>query len=272
MTGKRVVPGMESGRASPALSDNGDAKPAPSPAPSHKAVAEATAAAATKTKSSKGASSSSTSISSILEDPRLQALYQAVLFWIYGIGIFLLNLLSLAMTGFRKSYWSKRGFFTKKQLGFSKPLPMKEVKRVKNALGVTVNDLMVTCTHSAVLKYAKERDALKDKSITYLVPTSLRNRADNSMTNQSSGWLLPLPTEQDPSKLLGVVRGRMNMFKKSVEPIAYFYGQRLTGRYPWLPPKPSPASEWGRKFWKLYGVVLSAITNVPWVTRDAGTY
>lgn len=120
----------------------------------------------------------------------------------------------------------------------------------------------MTCTHSAVLRYAQARNALHDTSFTYLVPTSLRRIGDISMTNQSSGWLLALPAEQDAGKLLKEVNGRMMTFKKSLEPYVYYYGQFLWGLFPWIP-RPSTATEIGQAFWKRYGKVLSAITNVP---------
>ncbi|KAI9002519.1 hypothetical protein DFJ74DRAFT_695911 [Hyaloraphidium curvatum] len=200
---------------------------------------------------------------SILEDRRVQAVIQTVAFVLFGLGVFLLNMLRLAFSGFRRSLWSKRGFFAEKQLGFSKRLPMREVKRVKNALGVSINDLMVTCTHSAVVKYARERDALKDSSLAYLVPTSLRARGDNAMNNQSSGWLLPLPVEGSEKSLLKVVRRRMNRFKKSLEPYLYFWGLNISGYFPWLVPLPSPGTALGRFVWPKFGKILSAITNVP---------
>jgi hypothetical protein len=173
-----------------------------------------------------------------------------------------MNIFSLVVSGLRKSLWSPRGFFKEKQMGFSKPLPMAEVKAVKNALGCSINDLMLACVHSAVVKYAESKDAMKDTEFTYLVPTSLRARGDISLTNQSSGWLLPLPALNSSTALLPVVRKRMNTLKMSLEPYIYFWSQRLTGRYPWLVPMPDASTKLGR-LWKVVGKTVSAITNVP---------
>lgn len=92
-------------------------------------------------------------VQTIADDPMFKALQQFALWLIFGLAIFVMNLFQLAVSGFRKSYWSKNGFIKEKQLGFSNPLPMKKVKRVKNALGCTVNDLMVGSNVNQAVPY-----------------------------------------------------------------------------------------------------------------------
>lgn len=63
-------------------------------------------------------------------------------------------------------------------------ISLDEVKRLKNTLGVTVNDILLAITGGAVRDYHATRDALPEKSFLAMVPFSTRKTDDNSLGNQ----------------------------------------------------------------------------------------
>jgi diacylglycerol O-acyltransferase len=76
-----------------------------------------------------------------------------------------------------------------------------EVKAVKNAAGVTVNDVVVTVAASAIRRWLLDRDELPDDPLLVMVPLSVRG-ADSTgseavMGNQVVPMVAPLPTDVD---------------------------------------------------------------------------
>jgi WS/DGAT/MGAT family acyltransferase len=71
-----------------------------------------------------------------------------------------------------------------------------EVKRIKNRLGGTVNDVVLATVAGAVRRLLMRRDPqMPPDDLRALVPVSTRSAADAStLGNHVAAWLLPLPT------------------------------------------------------------------------------
>lgn len=97
-------------------------------------------------------------------------------------------------------------------------LDLNEVKRVKNRLGGTVNDV-VLATVSGGLRRFFERRRIDIRQLEYrvAVPVNMRSAAERGrMGNRVSAWLLPLPLhERDPRLRLALVRERTAGLKES---------------------------------------------------------
>lgn len=78
-------------------------------------------------------------------------------------------------------------------------ISLEDVKNIKNALGVTVNDVLLSLSAGAVRAYLLDRDALPDVSMIASVPSSVRKEGDTSMGNQVSDMSIYWGTEvEDP--------------------------------------------------------------------------
>ena len=88
-------------------------------------------------------------------------------------------------------------------------LDLAEVKAVKNRLGGTVNDVVLTTVAGAVRRFLEPR-GVKVSGLDYrvVVPVSLRSEDERGVTNnRASAWLTALPVgERDPRRRLDLVR------------------------------------------------------------------
>ncbi|KAJ3339097.1 hypothetical protein HDU93_008581 [Gonapodya sp. JEL0774] len=170
---------------------------------------------------------------------------------LWGINMFLLS------TVLRKKSMLEPDVFTRKQIAYSRKILMADIRRSKdgeffsvsvNADGMylrapnivykcTINDLLVTATSGAIQKYLQEKKALRDRELVYMIPTSVRKENDNSMSNEVSSWMVPIPaTTEDPFQRLDTVAQRFRIYKKSDEPyIGYHIGQWAL-LFPWIWP------------------------------------
>ncbi|WP_460867172.1 wax ester/triacylglycerol synthase family O-acyltransferase [Rhodococcus aerolatus] len=74
-------------------------------------------------------------------------------------------------------------------------VPLAEVKRVKDALGLTVNDVVLAVSTTALRGWLLERDALPEEPLLAAVPVSVRTEAEAGRGgNQVSIMLVELPT------------------------------------------------------------------------------
>lgn len=77
-------------------------------------------------------------------------------------------------------------------------LPLAEVKRLKNALGITVNDVVMALTAGALRRWLEEHDALPDAPLVAAVPVSVRTEEQKGTGgNRVSMMIAPLPTNLD---------------------------------------------------------------------------
>jgi WS/DGAT/MGAT family acyltransferase len=83
-------------------------------------------------------------------------------------------------------------------------LSLPKIKAIKNAMGITVNDVVVALCATGVREYLLERDALPDEPLVAMVPMSVRT-ADQIGTygNRVSAMFVPIPTDEaDPRRRL----------------------------------------------------------------------
>ncbi|MFC4586752.1 WS/DGAT/MGAT family O-acyltransferase [Sphaerisporangium corydalis] len=93
-------------------------------------------------------------------------------------------------------------------------LPLDEVKRVKNAFGVTVNDVVMTLAASAVRRWLVTHDALPEEPLVAGVPFSLRSSGEEGPGNQVTLMITSLDTQiADPRERLAAVYEAMRRIK-----------------------------------------------------------
>ncbi len=97
-------------------------------------------------------------------------------------------------------------------------IPLRDIKAVKNALGGTVNDVVLTAVTLAFAGYAKHLGvALKGRSLRIVIPVNVRGDGNASeLGNKISFVPVPVPLDiPDPQKLLAVVRERVEFLKRA---------------------------------------------------------
>lgn len=109
--------------------------------------------------------------------------------------------------------------FTAPRVSFNRPItaqravaythvPLDEVKRVKNAFGCTVNDVVLAMVAGALREYLMARDELPDRPLVAMVPVAVRDDRSSPGTNKVTGLFSLLPAQlADPvERLRAVVR------------------------------------------------------------------
>jgi diacylglycerol O-acyltransferase len=89
-------------------------------------------------------------------------------------------------------------------------LPLDEIKTVKNAFAMTVNDVVMTLCTSALRRWLLDHDGLPETPIVVAVPVSVRpEEPDGSNGNRVSVMLAEMPTHLDDpvARLVGVRTG-----------------------------------------------------------------
>lgn len=82
-----------------------------------------------------------------------------------------------------------------------------EVKKIKNQLGGTVNDVVLATVAGAVRRFLKQRGVKVDAlDLRALVPVNVRAAAEPAVGNRVSAWFTPLPVHlRDPRQRLAAV-------------------------------------------------------------------
>ena len=114
------------------------------------------------------------------------------------------------------------------------------VKSVKNALGASVNDVVMAMSAGALRRWLIEHDALPAVPLVAMIPVSIRDEASKgALGNKVSAMLASLPTHlDDPVQRLTVVREATKIAKSQqaaipqglVDEISDFYPPALTAR------------------------------------------
>ena len=82
-----------------------------------------------------------------------------------------------------------------------------DIKRVKNAFGTTVNDVVLAVCSTALRSYLEELDALPSKPLISMVPMSVHAAESRPGTNRVSGMFMSLATDiDDPVERLEAIR------------------------------------------------------------------
>ncbi|OUS26908.1 hypothetical protein A9Q99_16990 [Gammaproteobacteria bacterium 45_16_T64] len=87
-------------------------------------------------------------------------------------------------------------------------LSLADLKKVKNATGATVNDVVLCVCGSALRNYLQMHDDLPRKSLVSMVPVSVRKPSETTVTNnQVSGMWATLATHvEDPLERLALIQ------------------------------------------------------------------
>lgn len=115
-----------------------------------------------------------------------------------------------------------------------------QIKVVKNAFGVSVNDVVMAMSAGALRRWLAEHDALPDSPLVAMLPVSVRDESSKgSLGNKVSAMLASLPTNLvDPSDRLVVVHEATRVAKSQqatipqglVDDISDFAPPALTAR------------------------------------------
>jgi WS/DGAT/MGAT family acyltransferase len=95
-------------------------------------------------------------------------------------------------------------------------LPLKDVKKVAKANGMSVNDVVMTLCTSALRSWLGEREALPEAPLIVAVPVAVRTaRAKDLLGNQISAMVAPMPTNvADARERLRTVGATMGQAKR----------------------------------------------------------
>ena len=124
---------------------------------------------------------------------------------------------------------SKTGGFTTPKTRFNNKIgphrrfaytsvPLADIKAVKSALGVTVNDVVLGMCSGALRTYLDKHGELPEESLRCMIPVSVRSEDQaNTYGNQVSGMLAALATDvDDPIKRLEVIHAETTRAKESL--------------------------------------------------------
>jgi WS/DGAT/MGAT family acyltransferase len=114
------------------------------------------------------------------------------------------------------------------------------VKKVKNAFGFSVNDVVLAMSAGALRRWLADHDALPDTPLVAMIPVSVRDPAsEGAMGNKVSAMLATLPTHlADPAERLEVAHAATTIAKAQqaaipqglVDQISDFAPPALTAR------------------------------------------
>jgi len=96
---------------------------------------------------------------------------------------------------------------------------LENIKRLKNATGGTVNDIVMAICAGGLRQYLLAHNALPDKPLRAMVPVSIRTGDESDpWTNRVSGLVAELPTHcEDPLERVELCRQAMAVAKKQFE-------------------------------------------------------
>ncbi len=94
-------------------------------------------------------------------------------------------------------------------------LPLEEIKTVRRALGISVNDVIMALCASALRQWLIDHDALPARPLVAAVPVSTRELEDGTHGNQISAMFTPVPTHlASPRERVAAVRNTMDTAKQ----------------------------------------------------------
>jgi diacylglycerol O-acyltransferase / wax synthase len=85
-------------------------------------------------------------------------------------------------------------------------LDMRDIKRVKNRFGVTINDVVVALCAGVLRRFLREQGELPDTPVVATVPVSVRDKSDRPGHNQTTWMFCRLATHiSDPANRLRTI-------------------------------------------------------------------
>lgn len=125
-----------------------------------------------------------------------------------------------------------------KRVAWSRAVPLAQVRRAKEVVGGTVNDVLLTAISGGLRRYLAARgQGRPGLSVRAVVPVSLRPLEEmQRLGNQFGLVFLPLPVgEGEPRRRLRVLQERMLALRRSLEPLTVLTVLGILGRSPrWL--------------------------------------
>ncbi|KXS08960.1 hypothetical protein M427DRAFT_262885, partial [Gonapodya prolifera JEL478] len=185
------------------------------------------------------------------KEPGIERLLQTGLAVFVGLMLYLSHVIHLIL--FELPLFFKRGMRSKdsllfrrhlpKQVGWTNRIQFERIKKVKRALGMTVNDVMVGCFNAALAKYLESLKTSRnvDPYFVWFVPASFRNPSNSkdwSLNNVSTGFLLSVSSgHKSVIEFTRDVCRQMSMLKKSVEPYLVYFVMEYGFLFPWCFPR-----------------------------------
>jgi diacylglycerol O-acyltransferase len=108
---------------------------------------------------------------------------------------------------------------------------LQELKRIKNELGGTVNDVVLAVVTGALARYLRGRgQSTRDLELRAMVPISVRATDERgALGNRVSSYMAPLPVWcEDPTERLRLVSARMGDLKQSKQAVGASLMTELT--------------------------------------------
>ena len=94
------------------------------------------------------------------------------------------------------------------------------IKRLKDATGGTVNDIVMAICAGALREYLLAHDALPDRPLRAMVPASIRTgEEDDPWTNRVSALVVDLPTDCEDPLERGLVEVAQQVIAAEESPI-----------------------------------------------------
>jgi WS/DGAT/MGAT family acyltransferase len=121
--------------------------------------------------------------------------------------------------------------------------PLDDVKQVKNAFGVTVNDAVLAACTLMLRRYLVARDALPEQPLVCAVPVSVKSEAElRQLSNKVSLMNVRLPTQlEDPAEVVRAVHEETEAAKRA---FAASDPELLLGWLDWAPGRLIAAGAW----------------------------
>jgi diacylglycerol O-acyltransferase / wax synthase len=122
-----------------------------------------------------------------------------------------------------------------KRVAWSRPIPLADVRRAKEAVGGTVNDVLLTAITGALRRYLEGcGESTKGLTLRAIVPVSLRPLVRmHELGNQFGLVFLPLPVGvMEPRRRLDLLRRGMLALRRSLEPLVVLHVLTIMGRLP----------------------------------------
>ncbi len=103
----------------------------------------------------------------------------------------------------------------------SEQIDLNMIKRMKNAAGCTVNDILMACLSSAFREYfRRQTSSIPQRFLAYVVVDIRGHSGKVVMDNQISAVIFPLPLQpEEPMDCIKEVKKQIDIIKNSAEPV-----------------------------------------------------